>query len=300
MSVANETAFSLNGVTSNFCMKLSGAKTVAVLGLIKVRASSNRDSPPACGNGFETDYLAFAKGHVIALELGGSDHRNNVVPQFEHWQGKPNGAWRQMEIELKDHAGKIMLVEIGYGRTGGEQSFETLRTSFEDNRLIDWTDERIPDSFTVSVWPAGTLDPSTITTDIAFDAAVVELRKTGTSVKKPFVLGNAMPEPDRSMYIDQEAITIAMDLFENRPEGLQRTLSEMTWLLQETPIQEIRTQLLAVPNVTPTEATGFQFGGLLFAMHDTTPAKAKKKHKLGKAKGLAMIDEVHIEKKRKF
>ncbi len=296
MSIVNETTFKLNGTTSNFCMKLVGSKTVAVLGLIKLRSSSSRDSPPACGNGFETDYLAFAKGHVIALELGGSDNCNNVVPQFEHWQGKPNGAWRQMEIALRAHAGKTMLVEIGYGRTGGEQIFAALRTKFESNRLIDWTDSRIPDSFTVSVWPASTLDPATITTDLAFDAAVTSLRTTGTMFNQSFALGNAMPEPDRTMYIDQEAITIANDLFAERT-GSESTLAEMTWLLLAGTIVTIRTRLLAVPGVTATEAAGYQFSGLLYAMHQTTPARAKKVHKLGMVGGLTMIDEAQINKK---
>ena len=90
------------------CMKYSGNTTSSVIAIIKTRTkvSKNRKGPPACGNGFETAYLAFAKGHIIALELGGSDDQFNVVPQFEDWQGKANGEWRQMEVEV----GKVMQI----------------------------------------------------------------------------------------------------------------------------------------------------------------------------------------------
>lgn len=58
-------------------------------------------------------------------------------------------------------AGKVMLVEVGCGRTGGIQNHDTMRTEFQGNRLMDWADERIPDSFKARVWPNPGLDKGT-------------------------------------------------------------------------------------------------------------------------------------------
>lgn len=38
------------------------------------------------------------KGHIMALELGGPDIRENIVPQWAQWQS--NGVWRQMERQV--------------------------------------------------------------------------------------------------------------------------------------------------------------------------------------------------------
>ena len=127
MLKTNDT-FYLGGVTSCLRMKCEANGTpTAVLGVVRIRATTKRDPPPKCGSGYETDRLAFAKGHLIALELGGVDDQWNVVPQFEHWQGKPNGDWRIMEItvkqKLENTTGAAMLVEAGYGRGGREEDY---------------------------------------------------------------------------------------------------------------------------------------------------------------------------------
>lgn len=108
MTIFCDSKFMLNGVVSHYCLKVVGNKTVAALARIKKRSTSKREAPPVCRNGFATAGLPFAKGHVIALELSGSDEAHNVVPQFEDWQGKQNGAWRQMEVDLLNEAGKLM------------------------------------------------------------------------------------------------------------------------------------------------------------------------------------------------
>lgn len=42
------------------------------------------------------------KGHIMALELGGPDISENIVPQWAKWQGC--GEWSQMESKVKDLA----------------------------------------------------------------------------------------------------------------------------------------------------------------------------------------------------
>lgn len=297
MTVEYESTFSLNGVVSDYCVKLAGVNTVAVLARIKVRPTSNRAGPPDCGNAFETAYLAFAKGHVIALELGGSDKPANVVPQFEHWQGKPNGAWRMMEMDFVKHAGKMMLVEIGYARTGGTQVYQTMVDAFQANRLIDWTDSRIPSSFRATVWPADGVNLAAITTDLQFDAAVTLLKTKAKIDEKFFDLGTALPEPDRAMYVNQSAITIAHELAAahatpaaDAADDWEPPMSPVSFLMDEDTLPEIRIRLRDVPSVRPTEAASFQLAPMILAMHQTTRPKLRKKHKERVKQGFKMID----------
>jgi hypothetical protein len=42
------------------------------------------------------------KGHIMALELGGPDIAQNIVPQWAKWQG--SGVWRRMEVAIKEVA----------------------------------------------------------------------------------------------------------------------------------------------------------------------------------------------------
>jgi hypothetical protein len=46
------------------------------------------------------------KGHIMALELGGPDLAENIVPQWANWQA--NGRWRQNEIALCARAQEVM------------------------------------------------------------------------------------------------------------------------------------------------------------------------------------------------
>ncbi len=200
--------FTLNSVTSCIRMQCQADGTPnAVLGVVRCRPTKDRDQPPDCGNGYVTERLAFAKGHLMALELGGVDDKWNVVPQFEHWQGKPNGAWRQMEIGLRKQLattiGAAMLVEVTYGRGGAQEAHAVALAAFEANRLRAWTDPRIPDYFRVRVWTGGHDGlVQGITDDTTFSNAVTKLKMLTTVYNSQdlFRLGNDMPEPDRSMY----------------------------------------------------------------------------------------------------
>jgi len=98
-----DNTFKLHNVQSNIIMKVdSQFNTLAVLGVINSRPTTeDREDPPKCGNGFQTADLPFAKGHVIALELGGSDvndHPNEAThdrlngaisnwPKSDSWSG---------------------------------------------------------------------------------------------------------------------------------------------------------------------------------------------------------------------
>jgi hypothetical protein len=297
--ISKDTTFSLDNVVSNICMRHNvDGRTDAVLGIIRHRRTKARRGPPKCGNQFQTDKLPFAKGHVIALELGGSDHEFNVVPQFECWQGHANGEWRQMEKDLTSpqYNGGVMLVTIRYGRTGFAESPEDALDSFIDDRLRPWTDPRIPDGFTVRVWVGNATNPSAINTDADFLAAITTLGGVRSVFEKTFDLGTALPEPDRTMYIVQEAITI----MENKHKKLKRTNSFVSFMLEPDTAKEIREELKEVKGVLPNEAASQQMYPIMYAAQAAvTGPKVIGRIKKRKADRLATVDEKDIGLPRK-
>lgn len=269
--IKKDTTFKLNGVTSNFCMKCDGVTTQAVLATIRTRTSAGRNSPPACGNGFQTAKLPFAKGHVIALEVGGSDDPMNVVPQFEDWQGKPNGAWRQMELKLDAYPDHVMLVEIGYNRPGPDENHDVALAEFQNNRFRDWLDTRIPDVFRVRVWKSAE-NPTAINGDAAFDAMVVRLAQAVPVFETVFNLGTGLPEPDRSMYVNQAALDVAMEVWDEDKEP-----DFINFMLQPETVTNVRADLLAVPGIAPTEANVQAFPIMFAYQKGLTKPKVRRK-----------------------
>ncbi|MGH8716372.1 MAG: DNA/RNA non-specific endonuclease, partial [Burkholderiales bacterium] len=73
-------------------------RPVALIGRIKVCVTSGRGAAPPPYSGFVTDYTPFDRGHIMALELGGPDISQNIVPQYAQWQ--ETGTWRKMETAL--------------------------------------------------------------------------------------------------------------------------------------------------------------------------------------------------------
>jgi hypothetical protein len=291
--IRKDTMFSLSGVTSHLIMKYNDEDyTTTVLGYIQHRVTKNRKGPPACGNGYDTSYLPFAKGHVIALELGGSDDVYNVVPQFEHWQGKPNGAWRIMENALGDSqcASCWMQVDVGYGRAGVEESHDAAQDAFDLDRLRDWTDPRIPDVFRVRVWN-GIVDSSKINNDQEFDKALVKLAFSTLKFEQTFNLGTGIPEPDRNMYIVQMALSAALD----KHAALTREVSMLSYLLEPGAVASVRTTVAAENGVTATEAAGLQAFPIMKAYQaGVTEPKIQKKILKRNADGLGTAGDAEL------
>ena len=99
-------------------------RTVAVKGIVWPGPTTDRGSAPEPKSGWRvsmskkaskrragggvahhprnTGIVDAAKGHVMALELGGPDIPDNIVPQWAQWQG--SGEWRKMEIQIRDRA----------------------------------------------------------------------------------------------------------------------------------------------------------------------------------------------------
>ena len=97
-------------------------RPIAAWGIVisghKVRG---RKDPPLPMTGSETGVLAQAdKGHIFALELGGPNVTENIVPQWAFFQ--EHGTWRQMETAVAKAARantvfyRVELVYTGGGR----------------------------------------------------------------------------------------------------------------------------------------------------------------------------------------
>ena len=287
MTLQTDTTFELNGVKTNMRMKVSGSTTLSVLAKVQKRPTRNRNPPPECGNGFETAYLPFAKGHIVALELGGSDNKYNVVPQFEMWQG--NGPWRAMEKLVHSTVGDmLMLVEITYGRPGPGQNLQGSIEAFQDNNFIDWTDKRIPSGFDVTIFKSSA-NLTTISCEGLYDAAVASL-KSGSAprVTTSFDLGTKkMPEPDHHAYVVQAALTIA------KPR-LQRSTSFATLFMVEGEMGKVRDQLKLVSGISATDANNVHAGPMIMAGQKITKTALKKKRKQREIGGLMMADEDEV------
>lgn len=130
-----------------------------LIGEIVPQTSEGRDSPPDCFSGFDTAGTAFAKGHIMALELGGCDDSENIVPQYGQWQGNQNGAWRKMEKAVYDHAvakgaeKQVLVVACNYPGGATMVTPEERAAYLNGEKLRHFTDPRIPLRFKVWVVP---------------------------------------------------------------------------------------------------------------------------------------------------
>ncbi len=124
-----------------------------LVGVIRRQGTGGRLLPPACFSGFDTAGTPFAKGHIMALELGGCDEPLNIVPQYERWQGNPGAAgdgdtWRDMELALSAGAQEVMVVQIDYAAVPDQ--YMVNKTAFNAGaQLVHWTGPNIPTRFRI-------------------------------------------------------------------------------------------------------------------------------------------------------
>jgi hypothetical protein len=124
------------------------------------------------------------------------------------------------------------------------------------------------------VWTGGHDDlVQKIVSDATFDTAVAKLKLLGkTYYATQFDLGTEMPEPDRSMYERQVAITVAEEMHAE----FKRDDSFASFMLDQGTVPELRNRMEGY--IDPTRAQGMQ---ALPIMRDyqqgMTEAKARKK-----------------------
>lgn len=193
------------------------ANPVMMVGEIFRQSSQGRDNPPLCANGFDTAGTAFALGHIMALELGGCDVSENIVPQYGQWQGNARGSWRQMEKALVDADAptraqqQVMVVVIDYdGTTPMTTVTERMRFSMGE-KLMHFTDPRIPSRFRVwavpKTWSHGTVKMADFfAATLAAKQALFNPLATALAAQAATIFDEtitAMPAIDRDYWRDQ-------------------------------------------------------------------------------------------------
>jgi hypothetical protein len=201
---------------------------VFVLVRCKRQATTDRPQAPPPSNGFACERSPFDRGHVCALELGGPDIPQNIVPQWRHWQ--ETGEWRQMEAKripsvAKD--GDLLLFQVVWRNNlqfdGPPPEVDALQyQAFAAESLVEWDDYRIPEEFRFWHLPTSNKAPGTPagkahdtlagklgTCDQGSD--IVEVLKT---LGQPTFTMNpgGMPEEDHSQ-LERQQLVAATEVF---------------------------------------------------------------------------------------
>lgn len=132
-----------------YALRLVGANTVGLLGRIQCRPTNDRDNPPQPANGFNTAGTPFGNGHLLALNLGGTDDTRNLVPQWEQWQ--QTGTWRQIEVNCVVFDGELFRCDVEYDGAALDKH-AILLAGMATDPLQVWTDPRLPTAFRVRVY----------------------------------------------------------------------------------------------------------------------------------------------------
>lgn len=178
-----------------------GGRPCYLVGVIHRQNTADRPPPPNCLSGFNTDGTPFAKGHVMALELGGCDQSFNIVPQYELWQGCPGAAgentWRDMEQAIRDGISEVMVAEVNYAVVADAYAANKLAFGAGD-KLLHWTGPNIPTRFRVWTVTAAMV-AAYLAADAAGKVAAIDALITARHGEAALfdVTVNAMPEIDR-------------------------------------------------------------------------------------------------------
>lgn len=132
-----------------------------LVGRIDHQGTEGRGGPPPCLNGFDCARTPFACGHIMALDLGGPDISENIVPQYGQWQGV--GDWRRMEREVRSAGtdADVFIADIEYQPGPFVETYQQQYDRFSNgDNLFHWQHECIPLRFRVwtvaANWSAGT------------------------------------------------------------------------------------------------------------------------------------------------
>ncbi|APR82599.1 Hypothetical protein A7982_07948 [Minicystis rosea] len=198
-------------------------RPVMLFGSVRVQATRGRDSPPDPVSQFPMDRTPFDKGHIMALELGGPDIQENIVPQYHNWQS--TGTWRKMETSLSSTLDgtkdRIFVAFLTYGSTDNNFNHQFGRLTKEE--IFDWADYRIPTSFDIWVIKDSTKLGGQIDSQLLSSSATNRLMAAGNlkssvlQVTATHTLDQStMPPEDKMYWQDQHiyvAVTTEQDLY---------------------------------------------------------------------------------------
>jgi hypothetical protein len=188
-----------------------------LVGRVRPQSTKDRDNPPdpisdfPCGE----PYSPFGKGHIMALQLGGPDISENIVPQYQEWQ--ENGDWRKMETWVYNEAFKgsyLFVAHLQYGNGENDQPAQTARF-YEDGEVFAWKEYRIPTDFTIWLVAEGSTEGQHLIDKVLSPGAVnrhVEMANLGVLLNKVQTVNDqigtqldqwTMPDVDRCQWEDR-------------------------------------------------------------------------------------------------
>lgn len=185
----------------------SNCPTVFVGG-VTVSDTKDRPNPPDPICGMDLRKTSLGNGHIMALQLGGPDVSENIVPQYQQWQ--QSGRWRTLEKDAMAHcaAGNwIFVAHLLYGNT--HSSGLNHKQEFSDgNTTVFWDDPRIPTVFNIWLLDAASAKGKQINDDILVPTVDPTARETAAK-NLPSVLATVQmfrKNDDQATQMPQEDI----------------------------------------------------------------------------------------------
>jgi len=186
-----------------------------VLVKIKFQSTTNRPPAPNPSNGFQCEGSPFDKGHICALELGGPDISQNIVPQWSQWQ--ETGKWRRLEsteIPAVAHDGDLFLCKVEWPGDLKAASPSLVNKDFyrdfQAESLINWDDCRIPHTFGIWVIKQSSKSFASLAAGLGTNdmkSAIDAFLSAGSSPQFTITQG-AMPEEDHR-HLEQRQVVNA-------------------------------------------------------------------------------------------
>jgi hypothetical protein len=169
-------------------------RPVVLAGGVTRTATGGRPGAPVPICGLDIDNTSLGRGHIMALELGGPDVSENIVPQYQQWQ--QTGAWRQMEVRAEQTAlpQAIFVALLEYGNPGNADT-AGLHATFRDvDPTVYWDDHRVPTRFRIWMLPGNAGPGAQILTTILGAGLQEHVRAAAASVGRLSVLLGTTPE----------------------------------------------------------------------------------------------------------
>ncbi len=198
-------------IKASYSYRDGSDRPIVFVGGVTVSDTKDRPNPPAPICGMDLANTSLGNGHIMALQLGGPDKSENIVPQYQQWQ--QSGRWRVLEKDAMAHCGAgswIFVAHLHYGNT--HSSGKDHKAEFAGgNTTIFWDDPLIPTIFDIWLIKAGGDEGKEIQKDI-LDAKVKDADREKAAVALPAALttlplfrrnndqATEMPEEDRNYW----------------------------------------------------------------------------------------------------
>jgi hypothetical protein len=246
-------------------------RPIVFVGGVTVSDTADRLSPPDPICGMKLDYTSLGNGHIMALQLGGPDVSENIVPQYQQWQ--QTGRWRTLEKDAMTYcaAGSwIFVAYLHYDNT--HKSGKDHKAEFASGHTtIFWDDPRIPTVFDIWLIQAASAQGQAITKDI-LSPTVKDADRLNAAAGLPLALtmvplfrknadqATEMPEEDRNFWRKNQLARVVESMFEEYQEDREDQVGTARSLMDDHGIgPENDRDKMASVLLSPVRETEFEF-----------------------------------------